>query len=165
MRYRGLLYRALNPVWAHDPLSGEGARRFGGRFNPKGMPALYTSFDVATALRESNRVGSLQPTTVVSYEADIEPIFDTTDSALLEQSGVSPSILAASDWRDMARGKREALSQALARRLLSEGYAGLEVRSFAPGTGPDSRNLVLWVWGPDLPTRLTLIDDEGRLSG
>ena len=29
MRYAGLLYRALNPVYAREPLSGEGARRYG----------------------------------------------------------------------------------------------------------------------------------------
>lgn len=35
MRYVGLLYRALNPVHAREPLSGEGARRYGGRFNAR----------------------------------------------------------------------------------------------------------------------------------
>ena len=52
-RYQGPLYRALNPVYARQPLSGRGARLYGGRFNPKGVPALYTAFDPATALREA----------------------------------------------------------------------------------------------------------------
>ena len=42
--YGGKLYRSLNPVFAREPLSGEGARRHGGRFNPKGTPALYCSY-------------------------------------------------------------------------------------------------------------------------
>ena len=42
MRFQGILYRALNPMRAREPLSGEGARLYGGRFNPRGTPALYT---------------------------------------------------------------------------------------------------------------------------
>ena len=62
MRYEGLLYRALNAVYAHDPLSGAGAEKYGGRINRVGRPALYTSLDPDTALREANQVGTLQPT-------------------------------------------------------------------------------------------------------
>ena len=36
---------------------------------------LYTSLSIMTALREANQVGSLQPTTLVSYDADIEQGF------------------------------------------------------------------------------------------
>lgn len=164
MRYRGLVYRALNPVWARDPLSGEGARRHGGRFNPKGMAALYTSLDVLTAIRESHQVGTLQPTTLVSYEADIEPIFDATDAAALACIDLTPEALAADDWRMRMREEGEAPTQNLARRLKTEGHVGLIVQSFARGTAPTARNLVLWTWGPNLPTRLVLNDDEGRLS-
>ncbi|WP_318012049.1 RES domain-containing protein [Mesorhizobium sp. CA7] len=35
-------------------MSGCGAELYGGRFNPKGMPALYASTAVVTALREAN---------------------------------------------------------------------------------------------------------------
>jgi RES domain-containing protein len=164
MRYRGLVYRALNPIWAGKPLSGEGARRHGGRFNPKGMAALYTSLDVLTAIRESNQVGSLQPTTLVSYEADITPVFDATDPASLARHGHTLASLAADDWRLRMREAGEAPTQALARQLVEAGYAALRVRSFARGAGPTDLNLVLWQWGPSLPTRLVLNDRDGRLS-
>ncbi|KKN86259.1 hypothetical protein LCGC14_0271280 [marine sediment metagenome] len=52
-RYAGPLYRALNPVYAREPLSGRGAELYGGRFNAKGVAALYTALDPAGALRES----------------------------------------------------------------------------------------------------------------
>ncbi len=55
MHFTGLLYRAHNPVWSREPLSGEGAARFGGRFNRIGRIALYTSLAPETALREVNR--------------------------------------------------------------------------------------------------------------
>ena len=88
MRFTGKLYRALNPVYAREPLSGRGAELYGGRFNPKGMPALYTSLSVMTALKEANQVGNLQPTTLVSYDAEIEGIFDSRDEEALGAEGM-----------------------------------------------------------------------------
>ena len=47
-----LLYRISKTEHIRD-LSGEGARLFGGRWNPKGMPALYTSDSTALATLET----------------------------------------------------------------------------------------------------------------
>lgn len=52
-RYAGPLYRALNPVYAREPLSGRGAELYGCRFNAKGVAALYAALDPAGALRDS----------------------------------------------------------------------------------------------------------------
>lgn len=164
MRYQGLLYRALNPVYAREPLSGRGAALYGGRFNPKGVPALYTSLSIMTALREANQVGHLQPTTLVAYEADIGRVFDSRDAAALAAEGLEPAALAGTTWRDEMKAKGEAETQAYARRLSAAGYHGLLVRSFAPGADSDDINLVLWNWGNALPSLLTVIDDENRLS-
>lgn len=164
MRYRGLLYRALNPIHARTPLSGEGARRHGGRFNPRGMPALYTAQSVMTAIREANQIGTLQPTTLVAYEADIRPILDGTDPAALGAHGLTPAYLAADDWRARMLTDGKAPTQALGERMKALGFAGLQVRSFARGATDADLNLVLWVWGPDAPTALRLVDDEGRLK-
>lgn len=164
MRFHGTLYRALNPIYAREPMSGRGAEIYGGRFNHKGTPVLYLSLSVMTALREANQVGSLQPTTLVSYEADIEHVFDTRDSAALKLEGMNPSTLADPTWRDQMKALGEAETQAFARRLTTAGYHGLLVKSFAPGAGEDDFNLVLWTWSDTPPARLTLIDDENRLS-
>lgn len=163
MRYAGLLYRALNPIRARLPLSGEGARLHGGRFNPKGMPALYTSHTVMTAIREANQIGTLQPTTLVAYAADIDPIFDATDPAALQAQGFTEADVADGDWRLKMLSEGKAPTQQLAERLKGEGYAGMQVRSFAKGATEQDLNLVLWIWGSELPTRLRLVDDEGRL--
>lgn len=163
MRYRGLLYRALNPIHARDPLSGEGARRHGGRFNPRGMPALYTSLSVLTAIREANQVGTLQPTVLVACEADIGPVFDATDAAALAARGLAPADLAADDWRARMLADGRAPTQGLAERLKAAGFAGMQVRSFARGATDADLNLVLWVWGAAAPTALRVVDDEGRL--
>ncbi|MGJ3262445.1 MAG: RES family NAD+ phosphorylase [Salinarimonas sp.] len=164
MRYAGLLYRALNPRWHREPLSGEGARLHGGRFNARSRPALYTALSVATAIREANQVGTLQPTTIVAYEADIAPIFDAGDETALARYGITSEAIAADDWRIRMREEEKSPSQELAERLVSDGFAGMKVRSFARGAGAADKAMVLWSWGPDLPTRLTLVDDEGRLA-
>ena len=164
MRYQGFLYRALNPIYARDPLSGEGSRRHGGRFNPKGMPALYMSLSVMTALREANQIGTLQPTTLVAYEANIGPIFDSTDLAELSAQGLTEADLTADDWRLRMIETGKAPTQEFAERLKASGYAGLRVRSFAKGASHDDLNIILWVWGQNLPARVRLVDDEGRLA-
>ena len=163
MHYRGLLYRALNPIWARNPLSGEGARRFGGRFNPKGTPALYTALSIMTAIREANQVGTLQPTTLVAYRVDLERVFDATNANALKHYGLSPADLAAEDWRIRMREDGKAPTQLLAEHLIRDGYTGILARSFAKGATDADLNIILWMWGNTQPARITLVDDEERL--
>lgn len=159
--FAGVLYRALNPVWARQPLSGEGARLYGGRFNAPGVPALYTSLDPLTAIREATQAGRLQPLVLVALEARIDRVFDARDAAALEQRGLSPQALADPGWRNAQR-QGPAPTQAFAAALAAEGWPGLIAPSYAPGaTG--GANLVLWSWGAETAAQLTVIDDEGRL--
>lgn len=161
--YRGALYRALNPVYAREPLSGRGAELHGGRFNPKGMPALYTALDPATALKEANQVGSLQPTVLVSYRADLGPVFDSRDQRVLADRGLAPEQLSNDDWRLAMLEGRPVPTQELAVSLARDGFAGLLVRSFARAAGPANLNLVLWRW-QGAGGALEVIDDEDRLG-
>lgn len=162
-RYTGPLYRALNPVYARDPLSGRGAELYGGRFNSKGTPALYTALDPATALREANQVGSLQPTVLVSYYADIGPIFDTHNAADLKRHRLSAQILADPSWRATMLEGQTSPTQDFARALIADGFAGLLTRSFAQGASESNLNIVLWRWTGD-GCALDVIDDENRLG-
>jgi RES domain-containing protein len=164
MLYRGSLFRALNPIHAREPLSGRGAELHGGRFNPKGVPALYSSLTVMTALREANQAGSFQPTTLVSYDAEIDGVFDSRHEAALQAQGCDTAALADAGWRDQMQAHGEARTQGFARKLMAKGYRAMLVRSFAPGATEADLNLVLWRWGHSALARLTLIDDENRLS-
>ena len=165
MRFRGVVYRAHNPQWSWTPLSGEGARRYGGRFNRPGVPALYCSLSQLTAIREAQPVGRLmQPLTLCAYEVDAEPVFDATDSGQLRGIGVDDADVACASWEaDMLDGAVP-VSQRLADRLVAEGYVGMRVRSFAVGASPADLNLVMWRWGTAYPIRVSLVDEEGRLA-
>ncbi|EEX12101.1 RES domain protein [Citreicella sp. SE45] len=162
-RYAGPLYRALNPVYAREPLSGRGAELYGGRFNARGTPALYTALDPATALRESSQAGSLQPTVLVSYRADLGPVFDSRDAGALEARGMSAGALADPGWRAAMLDGRPVPTQEFARALVSDGFAGLLVRSYAKGATGANLNIVLWRW-TDEGKALAVIDDENRLG-
>jgi RES domain-containing protein len=162
-RFVGQLYRALNPVYARMPLSGRGAELHGGRFNVRGTPALYTALDPTGALREANQVGSLQPTVLVSYNADLGPIFDTRDTAELERHSISESALADRGWRTKMLDGQTVPTQGFAASLIADGLVGVLIRSYAKGASATDFNIVLWQWTGD-SCDLEVIDDEGRLS-
>jgi RES domain-containing protein len=162
-RYSGPLYRALNPVYAREPLSGRGAELYGGRFNVKGTPALYTSLDPATALREANQVGSLQPTILMSYKADLGPIFDTRDQDGLDRYNAIEAMLADPAWRMKMLDGQPVPTQDFASALIADRFAGLLIQSFAKGASPLDLNIVLWAW-TDNTGSLEVMDDEERLS-
>lgn len=163
MDYDGLLYRSLNPLYARQPLSGEGAARFGGRFNPKGTPALYTALTIGTAIREANQVGDLQPTTLVAYRAKLTNLFDCRGTAALGVLGMAAEALADPAWREAMRKDGRAPTQDFAIALIAAGHPGLLVRSFARGARADELNIVLWRW-TGKGARLTVADDEARLT-
>ena len=165
MRFRGTVYRAHNPQWAWTPLSGEGARRHGGRFNKRGVPALYCSLSQIGAIREATPLGRpMQPLTLCAYEVDAEPVFDARDPTQLQERGFSEADLACPTWEaDMLCG-RVAASQRLAERLVDAGHVGMLVRSFAVDASEDDVNLVMWRWGDIYPTRVTVVDEQDRLA-
>ena len=47
------VYRTVKAKYEREPLATEGARLFGGRWNPKGYALLYTTSSPALALVES----------------------------------------------------------------------------------------------------------------
>jgi RES domain-containing protein len=162
--FTGLVYRAHHPMWAFQPLSGEGAKKFGGRFNRAGSAALYTSLDLTTAWMEAQQGFPFkpQPMTLVVYRVDCADIADLHDPEVQDCLAYSSADLGCA-WEDIALQNREPPTWLLADRLRSHGIAGILVRSFAPGCTEDSRNLVLWEWSNAEPHAIQIIDDQGRL--
>ena len=146
-------------------MSGEGARRRGGRFNRLGLPALYLSFSLPAAVREVSPIGRrMQPLVLCAYEADVDPVFDALDPSEMAAHSVSRPEIDCPAWRhDMFSGRIPA-SQALADRLMAAGFAGMRFGSYALGASESDINLVLWRWGDELPSRVVLIDEDNRLG-
>jgi len=143
LRHDGLLYRALNPIHARTPLSGRGAAIHGGRFNEKGREALYTALAPETAIREANQIGTLQPTTLVAYRAQLFFVLDGRDPAALAAHAMTAEALAEPGWRATMLAGAVPPAQAFAQRLIAAGFRGLIVPSFAAGARSSDVNLVL----------------------
>lgn len=164
MRFVGTCYRAHDPRWAFSPLSGDGARVHGGRFNPKGMPALYLALTLEGMFIEMGHglARRFEPLTVCTYDVDVDHIVDLTNDDGRSANRVTLDDLACA-WAADVADKREPASWQLAKRLIANGGAGLLVPSFAVGARTDMVNLVLWKWSADLPYRVEVHDPSGRL--
>lgn len=163
-RFTGIVFRAHNPRWAFAPTSGEGAARHGGRFNPPGTPALYTALSPKTAWTEAQQgfPFKAQPMTLVAYRVDCEQVIDLSKAQVLTDLGIEAGTLAC-PWEDLASLGEVPLTWGLAKRLMSDGCAGIVVPSFAAGSDPTDRNLVLWRWSSGPPCGVEVIDDFGLL--
>jgi len=58
------VYRLIRPQWLSQALTGEGARRYGSRWNPKGIPMVYTASSLSLAALE----------TLVHFSVDTAPL-------------------------------------------------------------------------------------------
>jgi RES domain-containing protein len=91
----------------HDPLSGEGARINGGRFNPPGsFPVLYLCKSRSCAVAELQRLGERQvigvegllPRVLYRYEVSLDRVLDLTIDQVRAQVGLSLDVLTGPDW-------------------------------------------------------------------
>ena len=133
MRLAGRVYRAHNPRWSFAPSSGDGAARYGGRFDPVGVPALYTSRRMETAWLKAQQglAFKTQPPTICAYEVDCADIVDLGGDDGCRNLGVALADLACA-WEDLVSRGVEPPGWRLAKRLIGEGYAALVVSSFTP---------------------------------
>lgn len=104
--WSGTTYRYTSN--GRDPLSGEGARRFGGRWNPReAFPAVYLAQPVATCLAELGRTssaGGISPqsrlragVTLHTIEAANLRVLDLTDPSAQDQVGLDADDIADED--------------------------------------------------------------------
>lgn len=154
-----VLWRAYVPKWSYLPLSGEGAARFGGRWNPVGVPTIYAARELSTAWAEYNQGFVQHPALIAQLELAGARLADLTDSAILEPWDLHQSIHQ-TEWRsDLDKG-RDPATHAAYRKLLEAGFNGVIYPSFM---SPGGSCVALWRWnGPDAPD-LRIVDPDGRL--
>ena len=157
---RDRFWRVLPPRWAHRPLSGAGAALRGGRFNEPGMPALYMSRQLMTAVAEYEQDLGTRPGTFCAYDVDTDGIADLTDSKTLAAIEAGPAVLEA-PWKRIAFiEKKRPPTWDLVVDLIGRGVIGLLARSVQDISGV---NLVLWKWNDSPSRRVAAIDPETEL--
>lgn len=164
MRLTTTVWRAHHPRWSFAPESGDGAARFGGRFNKIGQPALYTAMRPETAMLEAQQgfPFKAQPMTLCGYAVDCDDIADLTNPATIQTLGITYSNLSCA-WEDLAARGVEPITWTIAMRLIGMAYAGIIVPSFAAGATANDRNVVFWDWASTPPHQVKVIDDYARL--
>jgi RES domain-containing protein len=164
LRFEGTAYRAHDPRWAFQPLSGAGAALRGARFNPKGMPALYLSLEIMTAVKEANQgfARKIDPCVLCSYEVACEDIADLRTEGACAAEGMDFAQLGCA-WFASLAARTEPPTWPVVRRLVGEGKAGALVPSYVPGAAATEVNLVLWRWSEDPPHKVAVIDPSSRL--
>lgn len=161
---RCALWRMLTIRYQRDPLSGEGARLHGGRWNPPGKAALYLGTDHATAIAEFYQ-GLAKPGTLAPYRLNATAIADLTDRA---GGPVDDTVALAmtAPWKAIA-GIEGATppSWTLTASLIETGAQGALVPS---AQNPGGTALVLWRWhragGGGEGAALELLDPDGALA-
>jgi len=164
VKFSGFVYRAHNPRWAFAPDSGAGAASTGGRFNPVGMPALYTSLRFETAWLEAQQAFPFkaQPMTLCAYHVDCEDVVDLTDAGTIAAYGIDPVDLSCA-WSDLSSRGIRPPSWAITEQLVAAGVVGVIVPNFASGATAPDINVVFWYWAADPPHQVRVIDGARRL--
>ena len=156
-----LLWRAYVPRWSYLPRSGDGAARFGGRWNPTGTPAIYAARELSTAWAEYNQGFVQHPALIAQLELIGAKLADLTNADVLAGFDLAAGIHQC-EWRaDLDRGAVPA-THLVRNRLVEAGYNELIYPSFM---SPGGIRVALWDWnrpGQNLP-ELKVIDPDGRL--
>ncbi len=154
-----VLWRAFVPRWAHLPLSGEGAARFGGRWNPVGAPTIYAARELSTAWAEYNQGFVQHPALIAQLELSGAALADLTDIETLRSLGVGEDIHRC-EWRDLIDRGELPETHALRESLLVQGFDGVIYPSFM---SPGGTCVALWRWNEEDAPRLEIVDPEDRL--
>lgn len=134
-------WRMVRVPFQRDPLSGEGARLYGGRWNARGIAALYCGASHDEAIAEYYQ-GLPKPGTLIAYDVVSKAVADLTDGRG-RPCDARVAEACACAWATDAALEKTPASWAIASELIEAGADGALVPSVAH---PGGTNLVLWRW-------------------
>lgn len=157
--WSGTAYRSTALAYQKpgEILSGEGSRRHGGRWNPRGeFAAVYASLDPETAMAETLAYfryyrlpeHAAMPRVFWAIQAHLSCVLDLGSAEVCQLLAISRDSLTAEDWRRTSMTPAGSFTQALGRAAFSAGFEALLAPSAAR---PDGTNLV--VFPANLETR------------
>ncbi|MCI0335473.1 MAG: RES family NAD+ phosphorylase [Planctomycetes bacterium] len=113
--------------------SGDGAAVRGGRWNPRGIKAVYASQSVITAVREAYQellrfgfsASAVRPRAFCGAEVSLQSVLDLTDKNICRAIGFTVAELVDEDWLAIQQESDESWTQAIGRGAYEAGFEGL----------------------------------------
>ena len=146
----GVTFRSAAQAYAAatDQLSGEGSKRHGGRWNPVGVAAVYSSLTPETAMAEALAhvryyqlpIHRALPRLFVALRFELSQVLDLSSQAALGELGVTPQEIDC-DWRRSSKMASQPMTQALGQAAAAAGVEAIIVPSVADREG---KNLVVF---------------------
>lgn len=147
--FYGQGYRVFSPKYIRSPISTQGAFGYGGRYNPKGIHALYVAEDPVTGLAENRLIVSPQssplyrPATriLLALEYRLQRVLDLSEARVLQSLSSSYQELTG-DWEPYAYQGQTAPTQQLGAAVFASGH--FEALRYPSAQNRQQHNLVVF---------------------
>ena len=149
--FEAVVVRSVAMTYASktDFLSGEGAAKYGGRWNRPGIRVIDASLDVITATHEAYEnlisfgfsLSSIKPRVIAGAAVKLQRIVDLTDPRARRRIGFSLTELVEEDWFAIQKAGEESWTQAIGRGVREAGFEAMVVPSARRKSG---KNIVIF---------------------
>ncbi len=137
--FDGQIVRSVAMKYAtkKDFFSGAGAAKWGGRWNPVGIEAIYASLDPITAAHEAYQnfasygfpLTTIEPRVTAGGKIALDKVLDLVDAKVCSKLGFTKKELVEEDWKAIQAGGEESWTQAIGRGARMAGFQALIVPS------------------------------------
>ena len=139
VEFESTIVRSVGTRYANedDFLSGVGASKSGGRWNPPGLNAVYGSLDVITATHECYQNfkdygfggQSIRPRVIAGANVRLHQVLNLTNPKVRRIIGFTLAELLDEDWDAIQEQGQESWTQAIGRGCSQLGFEGILVPS------------------------------------